>query len=258
MRVSTLRPWSRDALDQGRRHRPRARGRDRRRADPARHRASAGAALGSVRGQPHTGARGAAPARGARSRLVRAEPRRPRALDLAAELREAFLVRAQLEALATEVATAKMTPADLDGARGGGANVRRADPGAAAPGGAGRARRGVLRPSGCRATTPSTRSSTASPTMPLRGALAKAARRTFIGDRVWSARAELDELYARNELQHRAIPGPIAAGSATGARRARPRARARLGPADRGRAGSRPRAVLGGRTRRDLRPARPG
>src|SRR6476619_4351697 len=30
------------------------------------------------------------------------------------ELREAFLVRAQLESLATEVATAKMTPADID------------------------------------------------------------------------------------------------------------------------------------------------
>ena len=35
------------------------------------------------------------------------------------ELREAFLVRAELEGLATEVATERMTPADLDGARGG-------------------------------------------------------------------------------------------------------------------------------------------
>ena len=54
--------------------------------------------------------------------------------------------------------------------------------------------------------------------MPLVERLAKGARRTFIGDRVWSARAELDELYAKNDLQHRAIREAIAAGSAAGAR----------------------------------------
>ena len=54
--------------------------------------------------------------------------------------------------------------------------------------------------------------------MPLVERLAKSARRTFIGDRVWSARAELDELYAKNDLQHRAIREAIAAGSAAGAR----------------------------------------
>ena len=53
--------------------------------------------------------------------------------------------------------------------------------------------------------------------MPYVERIAKAARRTFIGDRVWSARAELDELYARNELQHRAILGAVAAGSARAA-----------------------------------------
>src|SRR4029079_2955686 len=54
--------------------------------------------------------------------------------------------------------------------------------------------------------------------MPCVERLAKSARRTFIGDRVWSARVELDELYARNDLQHRAIRDAIAAGSAAGAR----------------------------------------
>ena len=54
--------------------------------------------------------------------------------------------------------------------------------------------------------------------MPLVERLAKSARRTFIGDRVWSARVELDELYAKNDLQHRAIREAIAAGSAAGAR----------------------------------------
>ena len=53
--------------------------------------------------------------------------------------------------------------------------------------------------------------------MPYVERIAKGARRTFIGERVWSARAELDELYARNELQHRAILGAIAAGSARAA-----------------------------------------
>ena len=48
--------------------------------------------------------------------------------------------------------------------------------------------------------------------------LAKSARRTFIGDRVWSARVELDELYAKNDLQHRAIRDAITSGSAAGAR----------------------------------------
>jgi DNA-binding GntR family transcriptional regulator len=35
---------------------------------------------------------------------------------------------------------------------------------------------------------------------------------------VWSARVELDELYAKNDLQHRAIREAIAAGSAGAAR----------------------------------------
>ena len=48
--------------------------------------------------------------------------------------------------------------------------------------------------------------------------VAKAARRTFIGQITWVARAELDELYARNDEQHRAIREAIAAGSASGAR----------------------------------------
>ena len=54
--------------------------------------------------------------------------------------------------------------------------------------------------------------------MPFVERLAKSARRTFIGDRVWSARVELDEMYAKNDLQHRAIRDAIAAGSAAGAR----------------------------------------
>ena len=54
--------------------------------------------------------------------------------------------------------------------------------------------------------------------LPLVERIAKGARRTFIGDRAWRARAELDELYAKNDLQHRAIREAISAGSARAAR----------------------------------------
>ena len=58
--------------------------------------------------------------------------------------------------------------------------------------------------------------------------LAKSARRTFVGQITWVARAELDELYERNDREHRAIREAIAAGSAGGREGARPRARAAL------------------------------
>jgi len=48
--------------------------------------------------------------------------------------------------------------------------------------------------------------------------VSKSARRTFIGQITWVARAELDEHYARNDREHRAIREAIAAGSAQGAR----------------------------------------
>ena len=49
-------------------------------------------------------------------------------------------------------------------------------------------------------------------------AQAKAARRTFAGGQTWIARGELDDLYARNDAQHRAIRNALAARSAAGAR----------------------------------------
>ncbi len=48
--------------------------------------------------------------------------------------------------------------------------------------------------------------------------VARGARRTFTAQATWSARSELDELYVRNERQHQAIVAAIAAGSAEGAR----------------------------------------
>jgi DNA-binding GntR family transcriptional regulator len=135
-----------------------------------------------------------------------------------AELREAYLVRAELEALATEVATPLMTPADLEALdaaerRFSALTLQLRD----------QARHGLASESPLfvewmQANYAFHDVIYSVAAMPLVERLAKSARRTFIGDRVWSARVELDELYAKNDLQHRAIREAIAAGSAAGAR----------------------------------------
>jgi len=48
--------------------------------------------------------------------------------------------------------------------------------------------------------------------------MAKAARRTFLVKPVWATGADLDELYEKNDRQHRAIREAIAARSPQGAR----------------------------------------
>jgi len=132
------------------------------------------------------------------------------------ELREAFLVRAQLEGLATEVATERMTPTDILALEEAEVNfaaltaeLRRQ----AAQGERDEAFFGQWMQGNYAFHEVIYRVAD----MPYVERVAKAARRTFIGERVWSARAELDELYARNELQHRAILGAVAAGSAKAA-----------------------------------------
>jgi DNA-binding GntR family transcriptional regulator len=134
------------------------------------------------------------------------------------ELREAFLVRAELEALATEIATPKMTPADLAELdaierRFGELTLELR----------GHARSQAPRDAGLFVEWMQANYAFHDviyrvADVPLVERIAKSARRTFLGDRVWSARAELDELYAKNDLQHRAIRETIAAGSATAAR----------------------------------------
>jgi DNA-binding GntR family transcriptional regulator len=135
-----------------------------------------------------------------------------------AELREAFLIRAELEALATAHAAPRMTAADLE----------RLD--AAEQRFAGltlelraQLRRGELRDSSLVVEWMAANHGFHDviydvAALPRVEQLAKSARRTFIGEHVWSARGELDELFARNELQHRAIREALAAGSAEGAR----------------------------------------
>jgi DNA-binding GntR family transcriptional regulator len=133
------------------------------------------------------------------------------------ELREAFLVRAELESLATELATPRMTADDLRQLDE--AELRfsaltlelRA-----------KARSGVddnaLAIEWMKANYAFHDVIYAAAGSPYVERVAKGARRTFIGQITWVARAEFDELYARNDEQHRAIREAIAAGSAAGAR----------------------------------------
>ncbi len=133
-------------------------------------------------------------------------------------VREAYLVRAELESLATEVATPRMTAADLEALdaaeeRFSALTLELRE----------QARRGLASESPLfvewmQANYAFHDVIYGVAAMPFVERLAKSARRTFIGDRVWSARVELDELYAKNDLQHRAIRDAIAAGSAAGAR----------------------------------------
>jgi DNA-binding GntR family transcriptional regulator len=134
------------------------------------------------------------------------------------ELREAFLVRAELEALATEVATPKMTADDL-------AEMDRIERrfGELTLELRAQARSGAPRDAGLFVEWMQANYAFHDviyrvAELPLVERIAKGARRTFIGDRAWRARAELDELYAKNDLQHRAIREAISAGSPQAAR----------------------------------------
>jgi len=133
------------------------------------------------------------------------------------ELREAFLIRAELEGLATEVAATRMTEyslAELDAAQKRfhrlTEEMRAREPG--------RDRRSL--------TAEWVRGNHAFhdviyrvADLPLVEQLAKSARRTFSGPAVWApGDARIDELYAQNDQQHRAIRQALAAGSAAGAR----------------------------------------
>ena len=133
------------------------------------------------------------------------------------ELHEAFMVRAELEGLATEVAATKFTPEDLeelDAAEKRFATIsqelRALEPGDD--------RRSIMGDwvRGNHAFHDVIYRVAA---LPLVEQLAKSARRTFSGPAVWApGDHSIDGLYAKNAEQHRAIKQAIAAGSATGAR----------------------------------------
>ena len=153
--------------------------------------------------------------------LVSFEPNRGvRVRSISAhELREAFLVRAELEALATEVATPKMTPDDLaemDAVerRFGELTLELRD----------QARTGVtgdatLFVEWMQANYAFHDVIYRVAAAPMVERIAKSARRTFSGHAVWGpGGSDIDDLYRHNVLQHRAIREALAAGSAAGAR----------------------------------------
>jgi DNA-binding GntR family transcriptional regulator len=130
---------------------------------------------------------------------------------------EAFLVRAELEALTTGLAATKITKADLD-------ELDRAEKQFARLTRALRARepgsdRRALTTEWMRANHGFHDVIYRVADAPFIEQMAKSARRTFSGPAIWAPGDEtIDELYAENERQHLAIQAALAARSAEGAR----------------------------------------
>jgi DNA-binding GntR family transcriptional regulator len=134
-----------------------------------------------------------------------------------AELHEAFLVRAELEALATELAAGKMTAEKLAELEAAEARFSRLTQGLRSrePG---EQRRSIMG-AWVRANHGFHDVIYGVADSPLVERLAKSARRTFSGPAVWApGDHSIDGLYLRNDQQHRAIRQALAAGSAGGAR----------------------------------------
>jgi len=134
------------------------------------------------------------------------------------ELHEAFLVRAELESLATELAAPKMTEEDLAELEEAEAQFSEATQALRA-----RPRDDVDR---WRLTSEWVRANHGFHDViyrvaasPLVERLAKSARRSFSGHAVWGpGGSEIDALYERNDREHRAIIAALRAGNAPGAR----------------------------------------
>jgi DNA-binding GntR family transcriptional regulator len=133
------------------------------------------------------------------------------------DLREAFLVRAELEALVTEEAARKLTPEDVDRLEDCERRFARLtrEVRSHEPGGDRRALMGDW----MRANHAFHDVLYRVAAMPYVESVAKAARRTFSGPTVWApVDDELEVLYERNQAEHRAIRQALAAGSVAGAR----------------------------------------
>jgi DNA-binding GntR family transcriptional regulator len=133
------------------------------------------------------------------------------------ELREAFLVRAELESLATELAVPRIGDeelAELDAAEKLFSELtlelrRRAREGT---------QDGPFVANWVAANHAFHDVIYAAANAPFVERVAKSARRSFFTHVVWAAGLDIDHLYEQNDLQHRAIREAIAAGSANGAR----------------------------------------
>ena len=133
------------------------------------------------------------------------------------ELREAFLVRAELESLATELATPKMTDDDFAALRHAEMRFSEATRALVEMSHAGRQELELAR-EWLHANHAFHDVIYAAAQVPLVERMAKAARRTFLVKPVWATGAELDEMYLKNDRQHTAIRQAIEARSPEGAR----------------------------------------
>jgi DNA-binding GntR family transcriptional regulator len=146
------------------------------------------------------------PNRGARVRTLSRE-----------ELHEAFLVRAELESLATEIAAERIDAAGLDELVAAErrfhrltTELRSREPG--------RDRRAIMA-DWVRANHAFHDVIYRIADVPYVERIAKSARRTFSGPAVWAPGGEeIEDLYAANDAQHRSIRQALAAGSPAGAR----------------------------------------
>jgi DNA-binding GntR family transcriptional regulator len=133
------------------------------------------------------------------------------------DLREAFLVRAELEALVTEEAARKLTSEaleELEECEKRFARLTR-EIRSHEPGGNRRALMGEW----MRANHAFHDVLYRAAELPYVESVAKSARRTFSGPTVWApVDDELETLYERNQAEHRAIRQALAAGSVAGAR----------------------------------------
>jgi len=133
------------------------------------------------------------------------------------DLREAFLVRAELEALVTELAAPKLTSetlAELEDCEKRFARLTR-ELRSHEPGGSRRS----LMAEWMRANHSFHDVLYRAADVPYIESIAKGARRTFSGPAVWApVDDELDALYERNQAEHRAIRQALEARSAAGAR----------------------------------------
>jgi DNA-binding GntR family transcriptional regulator len=133
------------------------------------------------------------------------------------ELREAFLVRAELEGLATEIATPKMTDEDLRALERAECRFSELTRALVEASHAGRQDLELAR-AWLHANHSFHDVIYEAAQVPLIERMAKAARRTFLVKPFWATGADLDELFHANDRQHRAIREAIAARSPEGAR----------------------------------------
>jgi DNA-binding GntR family transcriptional regulator len=132
------------------------------------------------------------------------------------ELYEAFLVRAELESLATGLAAPKMTPADLDELEAAERRFADLTSQLLRPGGEDR---GTLTHSWVQANHGFHDVIYRVAEVPMVERIAKSARRTFSGHAVWGTGGSgIDELYEDNVRQHQAIIEALRAKSAAAAR----------------------------------------